>query len=127
MISCFLAPHGLVFPPPYVLMMYVPSSYPSWDRVLGRILELKPMAVRPTMAFATTRYTVVECFLVPDTWLNPFNESAPCQARNFLQQMKLGDGVLYYHSSCKKPGVYGICEVRACDWLQISSPVASLT
>ncbi len=34
------------------------------------------------------------------------------QARNFMRdQMKVGDGVLFYHSSCEKPGVAGLAEV----------------
>lgn len=34
------------------------------------------------------------------------------QARNFMRdQMKVGDGILYYHSNCKTPGIVGICEV----------------
>ena len=34
------------------------------------------------------------------------------QARNFMRdQMKLGDGVLFYHSNCEAPGIVGICEV----------------
>jgi len=33
------------------------------------------------------------------------------QARNFMRQMKPGDPVLFYHSSCKVPGVYGLAEV----------------
>jgi predicted RNA-binding protein with PUA-like domain len=34
------------------------------------------------------------------------------QARNFMRDgMKIGDGVLYYHSSCAEPGVAGIAEV----------------
>lgn len=33
------------------------------------------------------------------------------QARNYMRQMKPGDQVLFYHSSCKVPGVYGIAEV----------------
>ena len=36
------------------------------------------------------------------------------QARNFMRdQMRLGDGVLYYHSSCPEPGVAGIAEVAS--------------
>ena len=35
------------------------------------------------------------------------------QARNFMKQMKLGDPVLFYHSSCAVPGVYGLAEVVA--------------
>ena len=34
------------------------------------------------------------------------------QARNFMRdQMKLGDGVLFYHSSCPEPGIAGLAEV----------------
>jgi len=33
------------------------------------------------------------------------------QARNFLREMRKGDGVLFYHSSCDEPGVVGIAEV----------------
>lgn len=34
------------------------------------------------------------------------------QARNFMRdQMKVGDGVLFYHSNCDQPGIVGIAEV----------------
>src|SRR5437868_5437128 len=33
------------------------------------------------------------------------------QARNFIREMRIGDGVLFYHSSCEIPGVVGIAEV----------------
>lgn len=37
------------------------------------------------------------------------------QARNFMRDdMQIGDGVLFYHSSCKEPGVYGIARVASC-------------
>lgn len=36
------------------------------------------------------------------------------QARNFMRdQMQIGDGVLFYHSSCDEPGVVGIAEVAS--------------
>ena len=36
------------------------------------------------------------------------------QARNFMRdQMAVGDGVLFYHSSCAQPGVAGIAEVAS--------------
>lgn len=35
------------------------------------------------------------------------------QARNFMRQMQVGDGVLFYHSSTEVPGIYGIAEVAA--------------
>ena len=33
------------------------------------------------------------------------------QARNYMMQMRVGDGVLFYHSACKTPGVAGIATV----------------
>ena len=33
------------------------------------------------------------------------------QARNYIRQMRVGDGVLFYHSSCAEPGVVGIATV----------------
>lgn len=36
------------------------------------------------------------------------------QARNFMRdQMQVGDGVLFYHSSCAEPGVVGLAEVSS--------------
>ncbi len=35
------------------------------------------------------------------------------QARNFMRQMKPGDGVLFYHSSTEIPGIYGEAEVAS--------------
>ena len=35
------------------------------------------------------------------------------QARNFMRQMKPGDGVLFYHSNTEVPGIYGIGEVAS--------------
>jgi len=34
------------------------------------------------------------------------------QARNFMRDaMRIGDGVLFYHSSCAQPGIAGLAEV----------------
>lgn len=35
------------------------------------------------------------------------------QARNFMKEMRVGDGVLFYHSSCEPPGVAGLAVVTA--------------
>jgi predicted RNA-binding protein with PUA-like domain len=36
------------------------------------------------------------------------------QARNFMRdQMRVGDGVLFYHSSCAEPGIAGIAEIAS--------------
>lgn len=33
------------------------------------------------------------------------------QARNFMREMQVGDGVLFYHSNCSVPGVVGLAKV----------------
>ena len=36
------------------------------------------------------------------------------QARNFMSnEMSVGDGVLFYHSSCPEPGIVGLAEVAS--------------
>ena len=35
------------------------------------------------------------------------------QARNFMRQMKPGDGVLFYHSNCTVPGIAGLAKVAS--------------
>lgn len=34
------------------------------------------------------------------------------EARNFMQKMQLGDRLLFYHSSCKVPGIAALATVR---------------
>ena len=35
-------------------------------------------------------------------------------ARNFMRDaMRIGDGVLFYHSSCEVPGIYGLAQVAS--------------
>ena len=36
------------------------------------------------------------------------------QARNFMRDaMRIGDGVLFYHSSCAEPGIAGLAEIAS--------------
>ncbi|HJR72514.1 MAG TPA: EVE domain-containing protein [Luteimonas sp.] len=35
------------------------------------------------------------------------------QARNHMKEMQVGDGVLFYHSSCEVPGIAGVATVAA--------------
>jgi predicted RNA-binding protein with PUA-like domain len=35
------------------------------------------------------------------------------QARNFMREMRVGDGVLFYHSNTEVPGIYGLAEVAS--------------
>ncbi|MBN8726701.1 MAG: EVE domain-containing protein [Xanthomonadales bacterium] len=44
----------------------------------------------------------------------PWNGVRNYQARNFMRDgMQPGDGVLFYHSNCKEPGVVGLAEVAS--------------
>ena len=59
-----------------------------------------------------------ECSI--DTALAALNKTVPWtgvrnyQARNYMRDlMKVGDGVLFYHSSCAEPGIAGIAEVAS--------------
>jgi len=40
------------------------------------------------------------------------------QARNFMRdEMQVGDGVLFYHSSCPEPGIAGLAEVASAPYV----------
>ncbi|MBD9470106.1 EVE domain-containing protein [Pseudoxanthomonas sp. PXM01] len=43
----------------------------------------------------------------------PWNGVRNYQARNFMRAMQVGDGVLFYHSNCKEPGIVGTATVSA--------------
>ena len=46
--------------------------------------------------------------------ITPWSGVRNYQARNFMrEQMKVGDGVLFYHSSCPEPGIAGLAEVAS--------------
>ena len=43
----------------------------------------------------------------------PWNGVRNYQARNHMRQMQVGDGVLFYHSSCEVPGIVGLATVAS--------------
>ena len=43
----------------------------------------------------------------------PWNGVRNYQARNFMRAMQVGDGVLFYHSNCKVPGIAGLARVAS--------------
>ncbi|HZH42976.1 MAG TPA: EVE domain-containing protein [Lysobacter sp.] len=43
----------------------------------------------------------------------PWNGVRNFQARNFMRQMQVGDGVLFYHSNTAVPGIAGIARVAS--------------
>jgi predicted RNA-binding protein with PUA-like domain len=46
--------------------------------------------------------------------MTPWSGVRNYQARNFMRdEMQVGDGVLFYHSSCPEPGIAGLAEVAS--------------
>ena len=46
--------------------------------------------------------------------LTPWTGVRNYQARNYMRDaMRVGDGVLFYHSSCAEPGIAGLAEVAS--------------
>lgn len=70
------------------------------------------------MAYWLMKSEPDECSI--DTVLAARNQTVPWtgvrnyQARNFMRDsMRIGDGVLFYHSSCAVPGIAGFAEVAS--------------
>jgi len=56
-------------------------------------------------------YSIDHALSAPDQ-LIPWTGVRNYQARNFMRdQMQVGDGVLYWHSSCAEPGIHGIARI----------------
>lgn len=45
--------------------------------------------------------------------IEPWSGVRNYQARNHMREMRRGDGVLFYHSSCAEPGIVGIAGVAS--------------
>ena len=57
--------------------------------------------------------SVDDALAAPDATV-PWTGVRGYQARNFMRdQMRIGDGVLFYHSSCAEPGIVGIARVAS--------------
>ena len=57
--------------------------------------------------------SVDDALAAPDSTV-PWTGVRGFQARNFMvKEMRVGDGVLFYHSSCAEPGIVGIAEVAS--------------
>lgn len=56
-------------------------------------------------------YSIDHALRAPDATI-AWNGVRNYQARNFMRDdMQVGDGVLYWHSSCAEPGIYGIARI----------------
>lgn len=47
------------------------------------------------------------------TKIEPWSGVRNYQARNYIRDMRVGDQIFFYHSTCAEPGVVGIAEVAA--------------
>jgi predicted RNA-binding protein with PUA-like domain len=57
--------------------------------------------------------SVDDALAAPDATV-PWTGVRNYQSRNFMRDvMRAGDGVLFYHSSCAVPGIYGIARVAS--------------
>ena len=56
----------------------------------------------------------IDDVLVAPGATTPWSGVRNYQARNFMRDaMRVGDGVLFYHSSCPEPGIAGLAEVAS--------------
>ncbi|MFN4359760.1 MAG: EVE domain-containing protein [Hylemonella sp.] len=66
------------------------------------LMKSEPSEVSVDDALAAPRATV------------PWTGVRNYQARNFMRDtMRVGDGVLFYHSSCAEPGIVGVAQVAS--------------
>ena len=57
--------------------------------------------------------SIDDALAAPDATV-PWTGVRNYQARNFMRdEMRVGDGVLFYHSSCPEPGIAGIAQVAS--------------
>ena len=74
------------------------------------LMKTEPSECSIDDAFAATNHAV--------SWFGVRNY----QARNFMRdQMKVGDAVLFYHSSCPNPGIVGIARIASKPYPDASS------
>jgi len=53
--------------------------------------------------------------------ITPWTGVRNYQARNYMRDtMRIGDGVLFYHSSCPEPGIAGLAEVASAPYVDPS-------
>jgi predicted RNA-binding protein with PUA-like domain len=60
----------------------------------------------------------IDSVLAAPKRITPWSGVRNYQARNFmLKEMQVGDGVLFYHSSCPEPGIAGLAEVASAPYV----------
>src|SRR5690606_24256175 len=89
-------------------------GYPA-RRGLHRIRHLpgEPMSPRKRYWLMKSEPTEFSIDDLQRVRTEPWTGVRNYQARNFMRQMQVGDGVLFYHSNTEVPGIYGIGEVAS--------------
>jgi len=63
----------------------------------------------------------IEDALAAPKRITPWTGVRNYQARNYMRDaMRIGDGVLFYHSSCPEPGIAGLAEVASAAYIDPS-------
>ena len=63
----------------------------------------------------------IDAALAAPKHLTPWTGVRNYQARNYMRdQMRVGDGVFFYHSSCPEPGIAGLAEVASAPFVDPS-------
>jgi len=87
------------------------------DRVFYTLTSLQPPAPDTKMMNYWLMKSEPDCFSIDDLMACPdrtdqWDGVRNYQARNFLRdRVKVGDGVLFYHSNCKEPAIVGLAKV----------------
>jgi len=82
-----------------------------WERVRERVREI--VIAYWLMKSEPDEFSIDDLARAPRK-TTPWFGVRNYQARNFMRDvMKVGDGVLFYHSSCPEPGIAGIARVAS--------------
>lgn len=79
----------------------------------GRLFESTRIMQYWLMKSEPAEVSIDDALAAPERTV-PWTGVRNYQARNFMRDaMKIGDGVLFYHSSCAEPGIAGLAEVAS--------------
>ncbi len=98
----------------------IPASYPTGriTRELSRSQHLGYKPIVPPKSYWLFK-SEPDCYSIEDLLDEPsgagrWDGVRNYQARNYMRDlMSVGDGVLFYHSSCPEPGIAGIAKVSS--------------
>lgn len=83
----------------------------SWDSQIRGGLSPAAATLRRPQAHATSHTACAPLHAPSPIRISPFAGVRNAQARNIMKGMRPGERALFYHSSCKVPGVVGVVQV----------------